>query len=674
MTEPLRSPSFDRHRKIEFALVAAFERLREIARKSARTELAEGIAEALDRIEKHRFSIAVVGEFKRGKSTFINALLGREILPADIVPTSATINRATYGLKPSVKILFKEGQGPRAGGSGTGEDGAGGEGEEIREQTIAIDELSDYVTKLTDESTARAATIEESVVYYPNPFLKNNVDIIDTPGLSDEVAMTEVTLGVLPRVDAAILVVLATSPFAQTEAQFLESLLVDHGLARVLFVVTALDRIEAVEQRERLLASIRERIRGRIREHAARRFGEGSEACEEYLARVGDPKVFGISGYQALRGKAEHDEALFAASGFADFEAFLEEFLTQESGVIALRTHLERVQQFCVRLREGLEDPEAASIPPALAGPERERATAFLLDAVEALGQKGIRAAEELARRGHEIARQRFAELPGQLRSAAESALNGLTIRAEDLEPERLGASVGELTRELFRQSLIVSRERGRAFSQQVHGLWREAMLPLLELRTVCDRVLVHFDVPVPDAPVPDAAGTPGFDLEQDVDGALATFFGPSELRRSEVFAAAFRLSEQWPTLVRVDSFVGPQIRIMKKAVDLVRIEKFKADLKKAVLQAVEQDLARHHDERQRQIAGQLDEDLSRLSEVIRAMVRQIQERRTLIQRHQERRAVEAEGRRQARGQMLVDVERIREQAQELHRELGALG
>lgn len=57
-----------------------------------------------------RFQVAVVGEFKRGKTSFINALLRKEILPADVVPATATINRITYGDLPSSYIHWNDGR------------------------------------------------------------------------------------------------------------------------------------------------------------------------------------------------------------------------------------------------------------------------------------------------------------------------------------------------------------------------------------------------------------------------------------------------------------------------------------------------------------------------------------------------------------------------------------
>ncbi len=107
--EPLPNDlSFNNVRKIEFALAGDLNQLHEIARRLGQDISLAQIEETLKRIENHSFSVAVVGEFKRGKSTFINALLGKEILPADIAPTSATLNRVTHGLRPRVQVIFRD--------------------------------------------------------------------------------------------------------------------------------------------------------------------------------------------------------------------------------------------------------------------------------------------------------------------------------------------------------------------------------------------------------------------------------------------------------------------------------------------------------------------------------------------------------------------------------------
>ena len=118
--------------------------------------------EVIQRIEESSFSVAVVGEFKRGKSTFINALLGSEVLPSDVLPCSATLNRVTYGMKPAVRIRFHDGE----------------------DAIIGISDLPAYVTKLSSESEQVAARVREAVVAYPTPFCERNVDIIGLSVLS----------------------------------------------------------------------------------------------------------------------------------------------------------------------------------------------------------------------------------------------------------------------------------------------------------------------------------------------------------------------------------------------------------------------------------------------------------------------------------------------------------
>ena len=276
------------------------------------------IQDVIDRIEQQAFSIAIVGEFKRGKSTLINALLGQEILPSDILPCSATLNRVTYGLQPRLKLTFKDG----------------------REKEVGINQLQNYVTKLTPESEETAAEVEEAVVYYP--LRQDNVDIIDTPGLNDDTSMTEVTLGVLPKVDAAVMVMMAPAVFSAYERDFLENKLMMNDLGRVIFVVNAIDRCTRPGDKERLLENARDRLKKYILERAAEKYGEDSDEYRAYIKKIGKPKVFGISAEQALYGKLDGDETAVADSGFAAFNTALEEFLTTGRGAVQLQVGASR--------------------------------------------------------------------------------------------------------------------------------------------------------------------------------------------------------------------------------------------------------------------------------------------------------------------------------------------
>lgn len=93
-------------------------------------------------LETRRFRVAVVGEINQGKTSFVNVLLGREILPADSMPATAAINRITYGDAPKAYLSMKDGSC----------------------QPVEIAQLADYVTKYTSASTENAARISEAVM------------------------------------------------------------------------------------------------------------------------------------------------------------------------------------------------------------------------------------------------------------------------------------------------------------------------------------------------------------------------------------------------------------------------------------------------------------------------------------------------------------------------------
>lgn len=280
----------------------------------------ESVRAVRERTAEDAFKIAVVGEFKRGKSTLINGLLGKEILPADPLPCSATLNRITYDVTPHAAISFKDG----------------------RVIEIPVEELRNYVTKLTEESAQTAETIQEATVYYPLSYCKNNVDIIDTPGLNDDDNMTTVTLSVIPQVDISIMAIMALSPFGQYEKDFLENKLMASEIGKVLFVVTRMDLVDE-EDRERILDHIREEITRHILVKARNLYGEGSEEYTEYVRKLGDVKVIGISPRNALRGKVRNNRELYEESNYPEFEKELERMLLEERGMIQLREQLSKV-------------------------------------------------------------------------------------------------------------------------------------------------------------------------------------------------------------------------------------------------------------------------------------------------------------------------------------------
>jgi len=325
--------SYRSWRELGFQLVADLDHFARIAHGWGASDLGDRARELRARVVDRRFTLAVVGEFKRGKSTFINALMGEEVLPADVAPTTATVNRVTYGHQPGVKIHYRDGRPP---------------------VSVSIDALADTVTKLSEASTAHAASVSEAVVTYPVRFCRNDVDIVDTPGLGDAATMTAVTMELLPSADAAVLVIMSTSPFSRTESEFLSRLLSD-GIERLIVVVSAMDRIRRARDRERLLDGIRARLVQLIQTHAAQCHPDDPRAQAVQVTRLSSIPIYGVSALDALEGRLEDDAESVARSGMVELEAALETFLTT-SDLMALERRLGLLHGLCDQLIERAND------------------------------------------------------------------------------------------------------------------------------------------------------------------------------------------------------------------------------------------------------------------------------------------------------------------------------
>jgi ribosome biogenesis GTPase A len=73
------------------------------------TARAARIRESREALLDQRFTLLVLGEFKRGKSTLVNCLVGREVLPVGAAPTTAVITRITYGEEPAARLIMTDG-------------------------------------------------------------------------------------------------------------------------------------------------------------------------------------------------------------------------------------------------------------------------------------------------------------------------------------------------------------------------------------------------------------------------------------------------------------------------------------------------------------------------------------------------------------------------------------
>jgi GTPase SAR1 family protein len=458
------------YRRLMYDLVDNLRDLRESAETLGEHELSVEIGAGLEGLESHVFRLAVVGEFKRGKSTFINALLGSPILPADILPTSATLNRITYGLTPSVELHFHD-------------------SDEVAQ--IPVEALAEHVTKLTPEAEERSRAIAEAVVRFPVPFCRNDIDLYDTPGLADEARMTAITMDILPRVDAVILVVMSDSPFSASEGAFLDSLY-DRGLRRIITVVTGMDRVRRERDRQRLLDSIEQRIRQRTEAWAHARLADEPEERQAFLVENGAPLIFGVSGQQALEAKLGGDDDALGRSGFPVLERFLERFLTENSDSLSLRRRLSRVQGWCDQVELALEE-RSRSLPGELEeARKRNRVRRALMDVVSDM------VGRELAGLSAEARTLVFGPLepaltrdyPTTLRQALAKAVRDASLSAQQLS--ELDALLPELRKTVFEAQVGASRVLATGLTVECEGLVLAQRHRLASVAVTADRVMRH--------------------------------------------------------------------------------------------------------------------------------------------------------------------------------------
>lgn len=285
-------------------------------------EFLDSLTDTMNLIKTKQYNVAVMGEFKRGKSSLINALLGSGILPADATPTTATVNRITYGSEPKTVITYKD-----------------GETEEIQ-----IDKLTEYVTKLTQDGESRAARVKEAVVYFPTVICQNNVDIIDTPGLNDEARMTKITIDMIKHVDAIIVPIHARSPFSISEKQFVCQLIESDAVGNLIFVVTFMDQMDPDDYvYEQFMDFIKNRIQTEVMAELDKR-GSSEDVISKAHRMFDNIKIHGISARQALEFYKTNNRKLWVESRFEAFQEYLRHAVTSQQMENAVRKTKERIQ------------------------------------------------------------------------------------------------------------------------------------------------------------------------------------------------------------------------------------------------------------------------------------------------------------------------------------------
>jgi len=282
-----------RHRRQD--LLVALNDLKGLAELRTDQNIRDSVEDISRKLVENRFYLVVLGQFKRGKSTFINSLLGTQLLPTAIVPLTSIVTILSYGDEECIEVHFQNGD----------------------KRCVPRDELVDYVTEKGNPANGKG--VMQVRITYPSTYLKDGVHIIDTPGVGSIFSdNTQVTYNFLPKVDAALFLLAVDPPISQAEIDFLKD--VKQYVEKIFFIQNKIDYLDESDRLESMYFS--------------------KTVIEEALGD-GKVRIYPLSAKLALEGKLNGDEEKLHRSFLPEFDRVLGEFLTREKGKVLLQSVLQ---------------------------------------------------------------------------------------------------------------------------------------------------------------------------------------------------------------------------------------------------------------------------------------------------------------------------------------------
>lgn len=215
-----------------------------------------GLVDIVDKLRSSSFRIALVAPFSAGKSTFVNALIGKDLLSMDVLAETAAITTLKYGKQKRIEVKYRDGQSelfPQSASQVSTED-----------QLKAFLKSKTTVNRETAGETARVEETVESVnVYWDLDLCKGGLEIVDTPGLfARHSEHDQITTKVLPSVDAILFIIepdnVGESNFLNVITDYVENAKnssLDTDGKHIFFIINKVDKFtekEILNAREEL--------------------------------------------------------------------------------------------------------------------------------------------------------------------------------------------------------------------------------------------------------------------------------------------------------------------------------------------------------------------------------------------------------------------------------------
>jgi GTP-binding protein EngB required for normal cell division len=237
------------------------------------------------------FNLVAVGQFKRGKSSVINALLGHALLPVGVIPLTSVVTIIRYGAAATCTILFEAGE-PRE---------------------VDLEMLADYVTETGNPHNTKH--VSQVIIRYPSSWLESGVRLVDTPGIGSAYERnSDVTQRYLPQADAVLFVTSADQPMSRAELDFLDSIRPYAG--KIFYLLNKVDYLNPDEIRESLTFS--------------------RHVIEANLGIVAP--IYPVSARAALSNKCSDETGESVCGGFYTFEEALRQFVRRDKSNVWVRS------------------------------------------------------------------------------------------------------------------------------------------------------------------------------------------------------------------------------------------------------------------------------------------------------------------------------------------------
>jgi GTPase Era involved in 16S rRNA processing len=336
--DDLLPPSVDfeslrQYTSLKLSIANQLRNLRDLLRKRENGASVQSCERLMAKLAEDQFTIAILGQFIRGKSTLLNAIIGRDLLPTGILPVTSVVTIVKFGARERLVVQRKGFQFP---------------------QHEPIDALKNCVTQ--QHNPENQDRIESVTIELPLPLLRRGLQFIDTPGVGSAIrAHTEATYSFLPNCDAVLFVTGADGALSEAELKLLSS--IKRYAGKMFFVLNKVD----------LLAD----------ENGVIRVGEFIKSVLSRELGISKINLIPVSAKKGLEASLRESGSQFARSGLLYLEETLARFLATERETVFLKAVIDGARRLL-----GRELNETELIDRANQVGEAERCNRF--DAIKA--------------------------------------------------------------------------------------------------------------------------------------------------------------------------------------------------------------------------------------------------------------------------------------------------